>query len=103
MIRIRFRTQQGQISGFTLSGHAGAGAAGEDVVCAAVSSAAYMTVNTVTDVLHVDAHITVRDGYMDVTVDEPSSCQAVFSGFRLHMQAIQDQYPSRVQFINTEV
>ena len=40
MIRIRFRTQQGQISGFTLTGHAGAGAAGEDIVCAAVSSAA---------------------------------------------------------------
>lgn len=104
MIRIHCRTRQGQLCGFRITGHAGAGQAGEDIVCAAVSSAAYMTVNTVTDVLGLPADITVEDGLMDVTVTgDLDLCQTILSGFRLHMQAMQDQYPTRVRLMNTEV
>ena len=42
MIRVRFKTAGGLICGFTLSGHAGAGASGQDIVCAAVSILVYV-------------------------------------------------------------
>ena len=104
MIRVRFKTAGGLICGFTLSGHAGAGASGQDIVCAAVSSAAYMTANTVTEIIGATADIAVDDGYMDVTVtDRIPGCQDVLSGFRLHLQAMQEQYPTRIQLMNTEV
>ena len=104
MIRVRFHTADDKILGFTLDGHAGAGVSGQDIVCAAVSSAAYMTANTVTEIIGATANITVEDGYMSVTVtDKIDGCQDILSGFRLHLEALQDQYPNRVHLMNTEV
>ena len=104
MIRVRYKTANGLLTGFTLSGHAGAGAHGQDIVCAAVSSAAYMTANTVTEIIGATAAITVDDGYMDMTVtDKLQDCQNVLSGFRLHLQALQKQYPTRIQQLIMEV
>ena len=54
MVCVRFLTPpEGTVLGFSLQGHAGCGEAGQDIVCAAVSSAAYLTVNTLTDVCRV--------------------------------------------------
>ena len=104
MIRVRFHTANDALIGFTLDGHAGAGVSGQDIVCAAVSSAAYMTANTVTEVIGAAADITVDDGYMRMVVtDRPDRCQDILSGFRLHLEALQDQYPKRVHLMNTEV
>ncbi len=104
MIRVRFYTDREQLSGFRITGHAGAGAAGEDIVCAAVSSAAYMTANTITDILHIPAYITVDEGLMDLRIDEgASACRPILCGLQLHIQALQDQYPTRIQLMNTEV
>ena len=104
MIRVRYRTADDLLTGFTLSGHAGAGDHGQDIVCAAVSSAAYMTANTITEILGATADITVDDGYMDLTVtDRIPGCQDILSGFRLHLQALQEQYPTRIHLMNTEV
>ena len=99
MIRVRFQTADGLISGFHLSGHAGAGDYGQDIVCAAVSSAAYMTANTVTEIVGAAADITVDDGLMELTVtDRITDCQNILSGFRLHIQALSEEYPTRIQF-----
>ena len=99
MIRVRFQTACGQLIGFSLSGHAGAGDYGQDIVCAAVSSAAYMTANTVTEIVGAAADITVDDGLMELTVtDRIEDCQNILSGFRLHIQALSEEYPTRIQF-----
>ena len=104
MIRVRFHTADDKIVGFTLDGHAGAGVSGEDIVCAAVSSAAYMTANTVLEIIGAQADVTVDDGYMSLTLtDKIPDCQDILSGFRLHLEALQDQYPKRVHLMNTEV
>ena len=68
MISVTFRMREGSLTGFTVSGHAGAGSAGRDIVCAAVSSAVYMAANTVTDVLHCPADITVGDGLLSLDI-----------------------------------
>ena len=104
MIRVRFHTANDALIGFTLDGHAGAGVSGEDIVCAAVSSAAYMTANTILEIIDAQADVTVRDGYMSLTLtDKIADCQDILSGFRLHLEALQDQYPKRVHLMNTEV
>ena len=104
MIRVRFHTAHDALIGFTLDGHAGAGVSGQDIVCAAVSSAAYMTANTITEILNVPADITVDEGLMDLTVtDRVDACQSILGGLRLHLQALEEQYPKRVHLMNTEV
>ena len=104
MIRVTFRGCADTLLGFRIEGHAGMGVAGEDIVCAAVSSAAYMTANTITEIIGATADITVDEGLMDLTVtDRVGDCQSILCGFRLHLQALEEQYPTRVHLMNTEV
>ena len=50
MIKANFYQKNGLYCGFIISGHAG-GKYGQDIVCAGVSSAVMLTVNTLTDFL----------------------------------------------------
>ena len=103
MIRVSFKAAHEKLCGFRITGHGG-GEMGQDIVCAAVSSAAYMTANTITEILHAPADITVDEGWMDLTVtDRVDACQHILCGFRLHLQALEEQYPKRVHLMNTEV
>ncbi len=79
--------------------------AGRDVVCAFVSSAAYMAANTVTDVLNVNAVAEAEDGDMYLMVDRKDmlSCRDIFEGLRLHLVNTEEQYPDYLQVNYTEV
>lgn len=68
MVKITFFTVHGNIAGFLMKGHAGAGAYGSDPVCAAVSSAAYMAANTITDIIGIPCDASVSDGYFHFQV-----------------------------------
>jgi hypothetical protein len=90
-------------AGFRVSGHTGT--SGQSVVCAAVSSACYMAANTITEILGVDADVSVCDGYMSVIVDGdgiPKS-KAILEGLRLHLEQLADQYPKQIKLNFLEV
>lgn len=106
MIRAEFFVRNGSPAGFCISGHAGTSEAGTDIVCAAVSSAAYMTVNTVTDVIGVRTEASAGDGKMFLMLpDEKSAaaCGALLKGFRLHLASLHEQYPESITLTDTEV
>lgn len=105
MIRAEFLMRAGQPAGFRVSGHSGYSGAGTDIVCAAVSSAAYMAANTITDVIGAAADVSVEDGRMVLKLPEQSvaSCSAVLKGFRLHLAALKKQYPKNIELTDTEV
>ena len=100
-----FTTSSGELLGFSMKGHSGSAEAGNDIICAAVSSAAYMTVNTVTDILHVDTRIAVDDGFLRIRVNEKDarSCRSIFADFKLHMTGLEEQYPKNIKVCYTEV
>lgn len=106
MIRVTFFTDsKGALRGFRSSGHAGSGSAGKDIVCAAVSSAVYLTANTVTDVLKADASVEVKDGLMVLKISPADVllCASALKGLRLHLAALQKQYPDNIAIGNAEV
>ncbi|MCI1955487.1 MAG: ribosomal-processing cysteine protease Prp [Oscillospiraceae bacterium] len=105
MIRAEFFRKAGRPSGFRISGHSGASEAGTDIVCAAVSSAAYLTANTITDVLGVPADVRTEDGGMllKIRAEDAASCDVLLRGFRLHMTALKEQYPQNITVTDTEV
>lgn len=105
MICAEFFTKNNQPVGFRLSGHSGTSEAGTDIVCAAVSSAAYLVANTITDVLGVGADISVEDGLMLLKISEKDAalCGALLQGFRLHMTDLKEQYPNNITLTDTEV
>ncbi|MBW7573475.1 ribosomal-processing cysteine protease Prp [Caproiciproducens faecalis] len=98
-----FTRPDGSLLGFSLSGHNGE--AGRDIICAAVSSAAYMTANTITEIVRANAQITVEDGYMlvRISLNEAKDCRSILAGFKLHMLELEEQYPQNINVSYTEV
>lgn len=105
MTQSKFFVKGGVLSGFSVDGHSGAGMAGGDIVCAAISSAAFMTVNTVTDICGCRAAAEVDDGHMKIMVDERDTarCQDILKGFRLHMEELKEQYPRSIHIETVDI
>ena len=100
MIRVKFFVGNRQLKGFQISGHAGFAESGEDIVCASVSSAAYMAANTVTDIIRADAEATADDGAMTLLVKEPCErTETVLKGLELHLKELSKQYPENIKII----
>lgn len=105
MIRVDFLARNGCICGFRLKGHAGMAPAGHDIVCAAMSSAAYMAANTLTDVCACHVLLRQKDGYLFCSVPCTSlgHAQTVLKGLKLHAEGLRSQYPEYIQVFLTEV
>ena len=100
MIRVKFLIGNNRLTGFEIKGHAMFAESGKDVVCAAVSSAAYMAANTVTDIIGAKATVKATDGTMLLEVNEPcGKCLAVLKGFELHVTELSKQYPKNIKVI----
>ena len=101
MIKAEFSIR-GADASFTVSGHSGSAEAGRDIVCAAVSSAAFMAANTITEILGVDASAEADDGYMNVGFVNSEAAADIVRGLRLHLEQLSRQYPQFVK-VTTEV
>ena len=100
MIDARFFTTGGELCGFEIKGHSGYAPQGEDIVCAAVSSAAYMAANTITEVSGAEADIISEDGYFKLLLKvDDSVSEAVLSGMKLHLMDVSKQYPQFISII----
>ncbi len=100
MIKIEFFSGINGLCGFEASGHALGGDAGEDVICAFVSSACLMAANTVTDVIGLDSDAQSDDGYLKLMIlEDASSAQDVLNGLKLHLTELQKDYPENIKVI----
>ena len=86
--------------GFLISGHSGFAENGEDIVCASVSSVAYMVANTITEILKVNAEIEVNDEKMKLIVNKEQRhiTKDILLGLKLHLEGLEEQYP---EFLKT--
>ncbi len=102
MINAVFTVSDGYITGFKVSGHSDFSEQGSDIICSAVSSAAYMTANTITDVQQISAEITVNDGFMELNLSkqDAKTAEVILNGFLLHINALKEEYN---EFINVKI
>lgn len=102
MIQAIFTVSEGYIQGFDVSGHAGYGEEGEDILCASVSSAVLMAANTITEIQHLQADITEHDGFLSLKLspDEAKSAEVTLNGLLLHLNALSQEYS---QFIKVNI
>jgi len=101
MTQITFFRRDGYISGFVMQGHTSDNASEKGrLVCAALSSAAYMCANTITDVIKAKCDTDVRDGYMRIEIEDARPAQDVLSGLRLHFEGLKAQYPRHITLID---
>ncbi len=102
MITVKFFLTEGVIRGFTARGHAESSRNGKfDLVCADVSSATYMTVNTLTDVLKVTAEPLVKNGFMEMILnaEDAERSKELLKGYELHIRALSKKYPQYIKVI----
>ena len=104
MITVTLTGAPNAVTGFSIEGHAGAEDYGRDIVCAAVSSAAYMTANTVTEILGIKAEAEDTNGILVLKLpeDNASNAKDILSGFELHIKALAGQYPQNLKIEYTE-
>ncbi len=101
MIKAVFYEGNGGLSGFSISGHAGWGESGSDIVCASVSSAAELVCNTLTDFFNENAEVCVRENTIDLKMKGGSGeALKLMKAFRTHLGFISDEFPGCIRIIN---
>lgn len=105
MTKVSFFYELGLLVGFAIRGHSSVSYSDEQgkLICSAVSSAAYMTANTITEVIGAKADISVKEAEMVLKVKSNfEECLPVLSGFALHIEQLSKQYRNHIEII-TEV
>ena len=101
-----FTTEKGLLLGFNIYGHAEYDEHGHDIVCAAVSSAAFLVANTITEIIKVSADIRV-DGagtmFLKIKENDAALCSDILLGLKLHLLNLEEQYPKNVTVNYLEV
>lgn len=98
MIKARFFTEGDFLTGFEIKGHSGYSEAGSDIICAAVSSAAYMAANTITEIIGLQADITLNDdGFLKLVIKPEGQSQTILRGLKLHLEALSQEYPENIK------
>lgn len=103
MVKANFYIKNGLYSGFIISGHAD-GDYGSNIVCAAVSSAVMLTVNTLIDFLRADVKISVKENSVGIKLNVPArdgTARAVVFSLEEHLSLIGREYGGvRVKLVN---
>ena len=100
MTRVKFLIGNNRLHGFEISGHSMFAPEGQDIVCAAVSSAALMAANTITDVIGTPAKAEAESGSMIFYLSETNEkTEAILRGFELHLKELSKQYPLNIKVI----
>ena len=100
MITVKFFTQG--LPGFEVSGHAGYAEAGQDIVCAAVSSAVGLCECTITDVMGAEATIKVNERDASVYLrlsKENEKASDIISGLMLYLVSLRDEYSEYIEVL----
>ena len=105
MTTVTFLTEDARIIGFDVQGHSGWGESGEDIVCAAITSAVRLVEATVNDVMGLCAAVKVREADASISLRLPgglantaeSTCQNLLTGLMVYLAQLPDEYPDNIE------
>ena len=105
MTSVIFHTVEDRIIGFDAQGHSGYGEQGEDIVCAAITSAVRLVDSTVNDVMGLCAAVKVNERETSITLrlpgglasDAESTCQNLLTGLMVYLAQLHDEYPDNIE------
>ena len=104
MTQVAFHTEGSRIVGFEVSGHSGYASEGEDIVCAAITSAVRLTECTINDVLGLEAAVKVREKDASITLKLPaalgqtneSTCQTLLTALMVYFTELTEEHPDHL-------
>ena len=104
MTTVTFHTNGSRIEGVEVQGHSGYAAEGEDIVCAAVTSAVRLADCAINDVLGLEAAVKVREKDASISLKLPaklgqtaeSTCQTLLTALMVHFVQLSEEYPENI-------
>lgn len=99
MTTIRFYRSQGRLTGFSCQGHSGSNEAGQDIVCAAVTSAVRLAECIINDALRAGAAVSVKEHTAEISLTLPaghSDGEQVLQGLLLYMRELSQENPNHL-------
>ena len=107
MTTVAFHLEGSRIVGFEVKGHSGYAQEGEDIVCAAITSAVRLTECAVNDVLGLEASVKVREKDASITLKLPnglgqtneSTCQTLLTALMVHFVQLAEEYPDFISVL----
>ena len=110
MTTVTFHTEGSRITGFSAKGHSGYAPAGEDIVCAAVTSAVRLVECTVNDVMGLRAAVKVQEKTASISLRLPGglsavaedACQSLLTGLMVYLTQLHDEYPGHIEVLEAD-
>ncbi len=110
MTTVTFHTEGSRITGFDAVGHSGYAAAGEDIVCAAVTSTIRLVECVLNDVMGISAAVKVNEKTAAISLRLPgslgqtaeSTCQTVLTGMMVYLSQLHNEYPDNIEVMEAE-
>ena len=107
MTTVSFHLEGSRIVGFEVKGHSGFAPEGEDIVCAAVTSAVRLCECTINDVLGLEASVKVRQKDASISLKLPgslgqtneSTCQALLTALMVYFAELHEEYPENISVL----
>ena len=104
MITASFHLEGSRIVSLQVEGHSGLAQAGEDILCAAVTSAVRLVECAVNDVLGLEASVKVRPEKALISLKLPgglsqqneSTCQTLLTGLMVYLTQLCEEYPDNI-------
>ena len=104
MITATFHMEGDRIVSFQVEGHSGLAPQGEDILCAAVTSAVRLTECAINDVLGLEAGVKMKPEKALLSLKLPaglsqsndSFCQNLLTGLMLYLSQLQEEYPENI-------
>ena len=105
MIHAEFLRGDNGLLGFCVSGHAGYADYGEDIVCAAVTSAIQLTANGITEVVNAPCELRAEQNEIMLKLSDDSNKIAVdfLSALEIHLSVLAESYPDNICLEFSEV
>ena len=111
MIEVTFYSEGSRLTGFTVQGHSGLADLGEDVLCAAVTSAVRLAECAVNDVLGLEAAVKVKEKDASISLKLPgglgqtneSTCQTLLTALMVYCVQLHEEYPENIIVLDMEV
>jgi len=93
-----------RIVSFRVEGHSGLAEAGEDILCAAITSAVTLTECAINDVLGLGAPVRVNERDASISLKLPrelegeadSVCQTLLAALMVYFVHLQEEYPENI-------
>ena len=104
MTTAEFAMDGSRVTGFNIKDHSGFADAGEDILCAAVTSAVRLTECAVNDVLGLGAAVKVDEQRASISLKLPrnlegeadSVCQTLLTSLMVYLVQLQEEYPENI-------